>query len=215
MTSRSKVMIVLGLAGLMAPSVLLAQKTPPSSSPAPDPPSICDSVAGNLVQNCGFETGNFTNWTLGANTSDQFVSGGVIANSGSYGAAMGAVVDNFAAGNSVSQLLSTVAGDTYNLDYHVENTGGGINGFEALWNGSVIAASVITNSGAFGYTEYYFTGLLASSSSTSLEFDAYQQPAFYGLDDVSVVTPEPSSILLMGSGLLTLGSWVRRRIART
>ena len=28
-------------------------------------PSLCDSIAGNLVANCGFETGDFTGWTPG------------------------------------------------------------------------------------------------------------------------------------------------------
>jgi hypothetical protein len=27
------------------------------------PLSICDAAAGNLVQNCGFETGDLTSWT--------------------------------------------------------------------------------------------------------------------------------------------------------
>ena len=30
----------------------------------PDIPSICDAVAGNMVKNCGFETGNFSAWTV-------------------------------------------------------------------------------------------------------------------------------------------------------
>lgn len=30
-------------------------------------PSLCTAVAGNLVTNCGFESGDFTGWTLGGN----------------------------------------------------------------------------------------------------------------------------------------------------
>jgi hypothetical protein len=37
----------------------LADKTPQSTSPERDPPSECNAVVGNLIANCGFETGNF------------------------------------------------------------------------------------------------------------------------------------------------------------
>ena len=30
--------------------------------------TVCGSVAGNLISNCGFETGNFNSWTLTAMT---------------------------------------------------------------------------------------------------------------------------------------------------
>ena len=34
-----------------------------ATAPAWAAASICDAVAGNLVTNCGFETGDFTGWT--------------------------------------------------------------------------------------------------------------------------------------------------------
>lgn len=36
--------------------------------------SICDGVAGNLVANCDFETGNFTGWTFSGSTSSNGVT---------------------------------------------------------------------------------------------------------------------------------------------
>ena len=30
-------------------------------------PSICDGIAGNIVSNCGFESGDFTSWTRSGN----------------------------------------------------------------------------------------------------------------------------------------------------
>jgi hypothetical protein len=32
------------------------------------PSSLCDAVAGNIVTNCGFETGDLTGWTLSGNS---------------------------------------------------------------------------------------------------------------------------------------------------
>ena len=34
-----------------------------ASDPGFGSPSICDAVVGNLVKNCGFETGDFPPWT--------------------------------------------------------------------------------------------------------------------------------------------------------
>jgi len=37
--------------------------------------SYCDGVAGNLIANCGFETGDFTDWALaGADPVDSLVT---------------------------------------------------------------------------------------------------------------------------------------------
>src|SRR5205823_14488291 len=48
----------------------------------------CTLVPGNLVANCGFETGDFTNWTQGGDLSDTRVSSEG-AHSGSFGAHLG------------------------------------------------------------------------------------------------------------------------------
>jgi hypothetical protein len=42
-----------------------------------------------------------------------------------------------------------------------------------------------------------------------------QDPSYWGLDDVAAQTsvPEPSSILLLGGGLLLAGRVIRRKVA--
>ena len=51
--------------GLLAFAILGSIALVPVAN-ASDPfrASICDHVAGNLVMNCGFETGNFSDWTV-------------------------------------------------------------------------------------------------------------------------------------------------------
>src|SRR5437762_14133373 len=53
-------------------------------------PSICDGIAGNIVANCGFETGTFASWTQSGNTG--FTAVGTIGvNSGNFAASFGPV----------------------------------------------------------------------------------------------------------------------------
>jgi hypothetical protein len=55
--------------------------------------------------------------------------------------------------------------------------------------------------------------VLATSGSTNLKFQGYNNPTWYYLDDVSVDPagiPEPSTLLLGGAGLLGL-ALLRRR----
>lgn len=203
----------LSLAALLFSSPSFASKIGTTPPTAPDPPSLCDSISGNIVQNCGFETGDFTDWTLGANTS-YFGVATTFANTGSYGAYMGAVTTSFTSGNTLSQNLATVAGDSYTLSYWVENLDSGPDGFEVLWDGTVIPGSLIVDASAFGYTEYSFT-VSATGSSSTLEFDAYQVPSYFGLDDITVLatTPEPEALLLLSISLIGLSffGWAANR----
>jgi hypothetical protein len=207
MTARSKgLLLVAGLLFLLSPAALLAGT------------SVCDAVGGNLVANCGFETGDFTNWTVGGNTGHTYVESGY-AYSGTYGAGLGAVSSNgFGDADLLSQTLTTVPGQTYTLTYYLESPGGTPNGFEATWDGNPIASagSVVQDVGPFGWTEFQFTGLLATTGSTLLQFQDYQNPSYWGFDDISVIgavgAPEPGTFALLGCGLLSLLGIARRKV---
>src|SRR5437879_1853568 len=96
-------------------------------------PSICDSVTGNLVSNCGFETGTFASWTQSGNTGFTGVSGGGVENSGASGAFFGPVGSL----GFITQVLSTTAGGTYDLTFWLRADAGTPNRFQASWNGAI------------------------------------------------------------------------------
>lgn len=65
-------------------------------------PSLCDSIAGNLVANCGFETGDFTGWTPGGTRELQVTD--FAAHTGNFGV----VSPSVGADATLNQVLATV-----------------------------------------------------------------------------------------------------------
>jgi len=196
---------------------IFAQKTiQPTLSP-PDPPSTCSAIAGNLVANCGFETGNFSSWTITGNSTFMSVQAsgvdGYPANSGNFFALLGPVdADSF-----LSQSLATVTGKSYTLQWYLSSDGLTPNDFDAEVNGTTLFS--MTNLPATQPNYTLFTeSFTANSSTTALTFSVRDDLGFLALDDISVTpnvsaVPEPGSIVLLASVLVSL-SWAVRRRAR-
>ena len=163
----------------------------------------------NLVTNGGFETGDLSGWSQFGNTGFTGAAGSPYNHTGSFGAAFGPVGST----GGVSQSLATVAGATYTVNFWLYNDGGTPNIFSWAWDGTTQAAPNLVNAAGFGYTEYTFN-VTASGASTDLAFTFQQNPAYYGLDDVSVTqVPEPGTILLFGAALVAAGAARRRKPA--
>ena len=177
--------------------------TIPSAPPPPPPP-------GDLVTNGSFETDNFSGWTLGGNTTSaqMYINGQ--AESGSFAAALGSVGSD----GTLSQTLQTTAGQQYTLSFWLANNGSSPDDFTAKWNGATVLA--LTSAPSQNYTEYTFT-VTATGSTSTLEFDARQDPSHWSLDNISVtlvtpvdtVAPTISSIAESpSSGVLNAGKTV-------
>ena len=153
-------------------------------------------VVGNLVQNSGFETGDFTGWAQSGNTGATFVGTGSYAHSGTYGAALGPVGSD----GYLSQNLSTVIGDVYDITFWHFGYNGTTNDFTATFGSTVLLSYLNDTAQPSTYTEYSYA-VTATSASTVLQFEFRNDPSYQGLDDVSVMDAGANTAPDAGPGL--------------
>ena len=159
----------------------------------------------NIVTNGGFETGNLAGWTQFGDTSFTGVDN-QSPQSGVFAAFAGPVTPG-----GIFQTLATTPGRSYSVDFWLKNEADPFgqvtpNAFAFSWGGA--PKLTLTNAAASAYTHYSFI-LLATSASTDLRFTFQHTPAFWDLDTVSAVVPEPGTLALVA--LAGLAALARRR----
>jgi hypothetical protein len=169
--------------------------------------SFAANAGTNLVENGGFEAGNFSGWTVSdtsltlASTEDP--------HSGLYEANLG----NRSL-STLEQTITTVAGTSYTVDLWIGRLGL-LAGGDAFSVAVSFAGTTFVNLSAATlplnspYAEYS-AAITAATSSSPLLITYVDQPSYILIDDVSVTAPvsavpEPAGTTLLLAGLALVG----------
>jgi len=201
-------------AGVYAASVLVTNQGIASASL-----SFRLQAGQSAVQNGGFETGDFTGWSLvGDGIAGGFIYNAVEASSftaagnnyvhsGNYAAVLGE--SGYAA--TLSQPVSTIPGQNYLLSCWLINPSSQATEIFALhWstNGTAMQSLYgITNPPVFDWTNLSFV-VTATGTNSTIQIAAENDNDYFGLDDVSLTPiPKPTFNAVVKGSNVMVSTW--------
>ena len=182
------------------------------------------TCSAGLITNGGFETGDFTGWTITQPGYGAIFVSSAAAYQGSYGVEIYRPVAWGVVGG-ITQTVATVPGQTYILSYWMRMDTELL--FEAIWGPqpctyatqgqnpdcAVVPGSYLLYSNNPNWTFYTFT-VTATSTLTDLTLAGRSDFHTVYFDQVSLTNavPEPGTLIMFGSGILGLAGILRRKI---
>jgi hypothetical protein len=158
--------------------------------------SECDGVAGNLLLNCGFETGALTNWTQSGDGSFTDVcpnpavcDGQLVQHTGSFGLRWGPIDPGL---GCIAQTVSTTPGASYQFTFWfrdlkvLADPSQRPNNFQIFWNGTKVSGDLV-NLPDFDYVQMSMPDLVASGATSTVKVCAFNLPDFFSVDDFVLV----------------------------
>jgi hypothetical protein len=178
--------------------------------------SLLPLKASNIVLNGGFETGDFSSWTVtnAAASTHLFVTSNT-GNTGVHAAAFEATREGLY--DSIAQTLTTINGESYTFTFFLVGNFGNFRSepdsafdpdadFQVSWDGNLVLDSHAANNTSFDFTQFSFSEV--ATGNDTITFSGYNIPGAYFLDDVAVSSassvPEPATWMLLIGPLLTV-----------